>query len=68
MSFVANHCGSHSSGSALLQAIRRAASRLRERGNLTPQERANLAACWMPPAVITASLGGHARYGADARW
>jgi hypothetical protein len=40
-------------------ASRRAASWLRARHNLAPQEGANLYVSRMPSAVITTSVGGH---------
>jgi hypothetical protein len=59
MTFVVTHRGSTVRWRTKLHAARRAVGRLRLRCNLTPQERANLYASRTPPAVITASLGGH---------
>lgn len=68
MAFVLAHPVSTVRCSAALRAGRRAATRLWARRNLTPQERANLYVGMTPPAVVTASLGGHlARDGRD-RW
>jgi hypothetical protein len=59
MAFVVTHRGSTIRWRTKLHAARRAVGRLRLHRNLTPQERANLYVSTMPPAVITASLGGH---------
>ncbi|ORB10886.1 hypothetical protein BST37_21930 [Mycobacterium noviomagense] len=42
-----------------LHAARQMAGRLRARCNLAPQQRAALYVSTMPPAVITATPGGH---------
>jgi hypothetical protein len=52
---------------SMLRAGRLLMSKLCARGNLTPQERANLYVSRMPIAVVTASLGGHPSSGADSR-
>ncbi len=45
---------------ALRGALGESVRRIRARYDLTPQERHNLHLAHVPPAVVTASLGGHA--------
>ena len=63
MVVVARH--RHAAASSLLTSwialSRQGFRRLWARRNLTLQERANLFASYTPPALITASLGGHIR-------
>ncbi|WP_169816106.1 hypothetical protein [Nocardia miyunensis] len=44
---------------AVRSVLGESARRIRARYNLTPQERHNLHLAHIPPAVVTASLGGH---------
>ncbi|WP_067898717.1 hypothetical protein [Nocardia vaccinii] len=47
---------------ALRTTLGESVRRVRARYNLTPQERHNLHLAHIPPAVVTASLGGHAEH------
>lgn len=71
MAFVVTHRFSavpSGRGRSMLRAGRLLADKLHLRGNLTPQERANLYVSRMPIAVVTASLGGHASERTNNHW
>ncbi|MBL1077916.1 hypothetical protein JK358_26270 [Nocardia sp. 2] len=59
MTYITTRRGPSALTSALLGSCRRGVDRLWARRNLTPEERANLMACYTPPAIVSASLGVH---------